>query len=381
MTNTQTQPEFVGDALTKLKDFFSKQQLQQSLALPTDKLYPVLRAAIRELEKYAGMPAKDSFLKVMYNKGEFVGLKVPEIALVKGEISIISQNVVYPAKTLLSQKEGITFQRAGEAKNKNVQYFLVGVSKENEETGNLPFKVWLNPESELDTYKLKAKREYLKENLFEYVFPSDTLSDGKYTVTSWKKNGKFFTLTIDGLQYHAKEKHIAQLNTRNQEGKSTTLVLDGMRSLKLEDGTRVEFRNVYVDGFEPAVYLKNLIGTYLSLPSLEELAEKKSIVFPEPLVLNILGTSEAAIGDKTQVIIKCQTLDGKQHAIVPNAALRRAYDLGKFNVASFDGYQIRIVAVEHYNGYAFKLDWIIPQSSINTDEVTTDLADALGLVA
>jgi len=382
---TVTTIETANQALTALKEFLAKTPSAKSIDLPTDGLYPVLTDVIREIEKICDLPKAPCFLRANYQKNEFFALKVPELAMVDGKPSLIVLGQVHPAK-FLTKSKNFKFEQFGKPETKDVQYVVFIESADNEETRAIPVKCWFDTSETaklLDTVLLKKKPEYLLENLLEYIFPTDTLADGTYSVESFQKNGRFYTVRISGRLYHSKEKHIEQLQTRQAEGKPLTLVIAGMRSATLEDGTVVQYRNTYIDGYAPGTYLKQLVAEYCGLPAEEELKAAKRIVFESPLTLAVKEVTTTTVkikGEpKIQHAIMCETSDGRTHALLPNNTLKKAIDAGKFNVESFDGFQIHIDSVEHFNGYKFNISYKIPQSAIRMDSVLSGLAATLGL--
>ena len=380
--NINTAPETATQALTLLKEYLAKMQSKASIELPTDALYPVLVQAIRDFEKTVEIDPLPVFLKAIYQNNEFFAFKVPELAMVAGKPCLVILGKAYPAKFLAKPKL-YKFDSAGSQQAKNLQYFVFIESSDNEETRAIAVKAWFDTSETaklLDTSLLKKKPEYLLENLLEYIFPTDALSDGIYTVEAFGKTGnRFYTVRIDGKLYHSKEKYITQLQARQAEGKSLQFVIDGVRTATLDDGTKIEYRNAYVEGFAPGVYLKALIGDYCGLPDEEDLKTAKKIVFEAPLTLDVKNVSTTTVKDKVQHIITCQTPDGKMHNVIPNTTLRKAIDSGKFNVSTFDGFQIHIDSVEFYNGYKFNIVYTIPQVAIRMDSVLSGLAATLNL--
>jgi hypothetical protein len=385
---TSTPVNTAFDDLETLVSYLSKIQSQVSKALPTASLHPALKKAIIDLQKYLGIES-DTFLKAVFSQSNFDSLKVPEIAKVDGKAAIIINNVVYSADSffakLKSNPKDFTFESVGEKKDSNISY-SVSIETENEETSALVMRLWNDPETELDKAKLKKDAKYFTDSLNEYNFSLDALVDGEYPVQSWTKKGRAFIIRINNRNYYTKEKHVKNLESAKTQGKDTIFCLAGTAVANI-DGKDITYRNTFVKGYESAQSLKDVcIKLIPDFPAtkeiLKEVVKDGAIILPEPLVLNVLGIGESTYTDKEgvekQVNFLRANVNGQEYKISFISAFRRANDSGKFNVSSFDGYQIRITSVDYYNGYKFNLDWVIPSAIIPTDATLDKLAAELG---
>jgi hypothetical protein len=393
-TNTavETEEASAHTDLIKLASWFSKSKSNTSKAIPTKIVYPNLKKAIQDLQEYLGINS-DVFLKALYANGDFDDFGYPNIGLVNGIPKIIINNVAHSAdglfKQLKANPKDFTFETSGETEKENLHYF-VNIEAENPETSILEFRLNTDPTKELDKVKLKTTPKYWTDSLLEHAFSLDALVDGEYPVESWSKKGKAFLIKIAGITYYSKERHIKNLQASKDKGEATIIVLDGTAIANI-DGKEIVYRNVFVKGYEKAEYLKDVvIKLYPEIipPNkdlLKEACKDGAIILTEPLILNVLGVGDSIYTDKegaekkTQ-FLKCQVEgEDKPRNISFIKAFSKAYETGKFNVTSFEGYQIIVKSVDYYNGYKFNLDWQIPTAIIPTDDTLDALAAELGL--
>lgn len=389
--------EYVLDALKDLQSKLSQRSLSKSVMLPTDTLYAPVKKAIRDLEKHVGLPALPGYIKAAYVNGEYKGMKFPELALVKGKPVIIIDNKSYDAQTLLSA-EGLRYQSEGKGETKNTVVTLEVTAGKgetlNEETMYIPFKLYVSPEQDYDTFKLKKSRDYLLKSLFEYVHSCEALVEGTYAVIAWSKAGKFPTMTIDGKLYHCKPKFIEHLESRKAKELPTTFVIGGKYKFTSEDGKEIETRQQYIDGHKPAQAIKALVNEYYELPPTKEaLKEIGTIIFKEPVVLHVKGVSQTMVNEKDLsgemrerevTTVQCLVNGNlEEKNIRANSTINGAYNKGKFNVRTFneEPFLIKITGVKYHNGYSFIFVYDIPESIISSNNTIDEMFEKINLVA
>jgi hypothetical protein len=397
MTTTATTTKTTREILDLLIETFSKIGSMPSQAskavtqsLPTAKIPSPLKEAVTHLTEVSGVSSQ-TWLKVVFDPKtkEFRGIKNPEIALVKGEPSVILDGSYFSANDLIKNST-ICFEERGEKKDKNLAYFAVCRNPEVSGCELLPLKLWTDPAVQLDCEKLKKDKKYLIKSLFEYIFSAQTLTPGKHAVTKYGKTGNFLSFTVNGLQYHCKKEFISRFDELKLADKPINIIVDSTTQSEI-NGEKIVYKPIYVDGYAPTMSIKNFIAKIGLMPSEEELAQNKMIMFTNPVMLTLREIITTQYTDKEGTTVKqdavvCQytDLDGVASTITLrcNSPLKRAIDNGKFTINEGenygDDYFIKIVGVKPgKRGLEFQLGYEVPDKA-PIDDSMHDLASSMG---
>lgn len=377
-TTTTTEVEFVSDALKALKEYFSKKRHASSIELPTDKLYPCLKALIRDIETALGIPKQPTFLKLVYVNSEFSSMRTLELGLVEGKPHfILGGTKIFPANDFLFGKDKpYQYLVDGKPENKDCSTWLI--LSINDEAGNLPIKVWTSTDELADNAKLRKSENHFCQYVKEYIFPLACLPVGSYPVQELFKVNKLLAAKINNRYYYVKQKVYDQLVDRKKESLSQILHIDPETTYNV-DGKVIKTRPYYAEGYAPALSLKALVAKYREIPNdIEALKAEGRITFEKPIQMKVEGLTTTIFKEEMKQLLVV-SVEGNKHNIYPNSAMNKAIEQGRLKVNNFDNYFINVVSVEEYNkGVSVKLEWDIPSASIPSDDTLDSLeADLL----
>jgi hypothetical protein len=370
----------VAKNLATMIETFSKEKLKSQI-LPNEFVPEPSRTAIKKILELSELDL-NHWLKIIYNiEGEFTKIKYPDIALLDGEVKLFIDDIAYPVSALLASDYFIATEKVGEnGKTKAAIYNYYGhVSIKNSGLGteSLPINYWCDSTVRLETGML-CDEEYLKEHLYDYIFPLNTLEPGVYSVSEYGKTGNFYNCKIGNRFYYIGEKQATeQLPAREKEGLPLAVVVNTPD----EKGKK----STYVEGFAYAMALKKFVIGLGVQPTDEILKAKAGLhIFEKPIRLEVAGLQDCTNQDGTKQKAVCCTHDDKAVTLYCNSPMKTKVNNGFFNLHgedTYEGYYMEIKGVElGSKGYQYKITFHAPEN-VTVDESMTDLLSNLKLAA
>lgn len=377
-TATNSDKITVAKNLVTMIETFSKEKLKTQV-LPNKFVPEPSRTAIKKILEIAALDLSHWF-KIIYNMdGEFTKIKYPDIALLEGEVRLFIDDVAYDASVLLANDYFIATEKEGKNKTGESVYNYYGhVSIKNSGLGTetLPINYWCDSSVRLETGML-CDEEYLKEHLYEYIFPLSTLTPGVYSITEYGKTGNFYNCKIGDRFYYISEKQATeQLPAREKEGLPLAVVV----SSPDEKGKKI----TYIEGFAYAMALKKFVIGLGVQPTDEVLKAKAGIyIFENPIRLSVTGLQDSTSQDGTKQKAVCCLHDGKAVTLYCNSSMKTKVNNGFFNLHdddTYEGYYMEIKGVElGGKGYQYKITFHAPEN-LSVDDSMQDLVANLRLV-
>jgi hypothetical protein len=365
--------------LVDMVEFFTKQKLVSQI-LPNASIPEPLRSAILKVIEIASLDI-NHWLKVVYTvENEFKIIKNPDFALVEGEVRLVINDVLYDPSTLLASDYFITTEKEGKNKAGEPVYNYYGsVSIKNSGLGTevLPVNYWCDSNTRLEAGML-CDEEYLKEHLYEYIFPLSTLAPGVYSVTEYGKTGNFYNCKIGDRFYYISEKQATeQLPAREKEGLPLAVVV----SSPDEKGKKI----TYIEGFAYAMALKKFVIGLGVQPTDEVLKAKAGLhTFENPIRLDVTGLQDCTSQDGTKQKAICCLHNGKAVTLYCNSKMKTKVNNGFFNLHgddTYEGYYMEIKGVElGSKGYQYKITFHAPEN-VSVDDSMQDLMANLQLAS
>lgn len=364
----------VADILKELEQYCVHKDLTSNQLFPTEKLPDVLKDNIRLIERIIGIDKLNpkNFIKALYSKKGYGGLRFPNLALVEGKPCFVWHDIVYDATEFLRTKT--KFYAFEMSKLRDNFYYSLKVADFADpdcDTADLLMRVWTKEPYSVEHKPMNMRKslQYLISVLEEYVFDVSSLGVGEYQISDVfvDTEKKQYRLLINKKWYRVYENHIEQIQELKKKNEPLILIIEGYKTFTNKDDEEIKWFSFYLKGFARAIKLVDALKEYYKNNGMEWKDDSGDLDVSIPLKGIVKCNDKNRSFD---IQLDVGTPDApKIINVIPNADMKREHNVGMFNLNTYEGMYLKFVKgnkiVENQVvKWSFSTKWVFPQGSV-----------------